>query len=437
MTANAEKTTRQIVGASGFAASGDLDTTDKQTNSWYKKVREMRKHPTIALARQLAVAPLLAADWSVETKDDAPDGAKEFIEAEFIPQRSHLLRTSLYGCLDFGWQPYEKVLTMRDDGKIGFKKLKPLLQDMTTIKVVAENGVFDGMQQDGNTGNAVALDVDECLLVNINVEGTNWYGCGAMEAIEPTYDSWQTADKSNKQYDKKIAGAHWVVHYPPGQTPVGSTVMDNFEIAKTMLARLEASGSMVLPRWVEGQLDSLMGDNGIDTAWKVELLSADASTGAGFIDRLRYLDANICRAYGLPERAVIEGEFGTKAEAEAHADFAITNMQLRLDGIIEQYNWHGVNHLLRLNYGPKTENSVFIKAAPLTDLALQFLREVYKALIGNEQLATAEVDNIDFDQLRDRLGLPTLSDAARTEQDLNKPVAALAAFSRGLFPATN
>jgi hypothetical protein len=103
------------------------------------------------------------------------------------------------------------------------------------------------------------------------------------------------------------------------------------------------------------------------------------------------------RAFRLPERAILEGQFGTKAEAEAHADFAITNMELNHLLMVQQYNWHLVNQILRINYGPGTDGLVEIKVAPLTDTAMIFLRALYEKFLASPEGFAQETSLLDFD----------------------------------------
>lgn len=425
-----EEKTRSQVAAGG--ESEELEKAPATSGTFYAKVRLMRKHPTVKLARALAAAPLLASRWSIESNDTAPDGAKELIHTEIIPNRTNLLRHSLFGCMDYGWQSFEKVLKYIEQGenigKVGVRKLKPLIPDKTKILIDPKNGSFAGLLNFDDT----KLEIAECLLVNAEVEGTNWYGIPDMEAVEGPYNEWTISNTANKTYDKKIAGAHWIIHYPPGVSNFQGTETDNYDLAVALLNKLEASGSFVVPRTIEGWVDDLNKDF---DAWKIELITADASASVGFVDRLNYLDKLMVRAYGMPERAVLEGQFGTKAEAEAHADIAITNMELRHEIFIQQYNWYLVNQLLRLNYGPEFENSVWIVAAPIADLALQYLRKVYETFLGNPQGFATEFDNIDMRALRDRIAVPTISDGARAAQDQEAAANAMQNFTKGLIPA--
>lgn len=380
--------------------SDELSQDTKLSGTFFKRIRDMRRHPTIALARQLAVAPLLAAEWSIEEKEGAPPDAKAFIQKQIEPLRIHLLRTSLFGCCDFGFSPYEKVFKVGEQsGLIEIKKVKPLLQDITKVIVDKANGSFLGLKQED-----ITLELPQALLVNIDVEGTYWYGEPTMKAADLPFEWWNICNNANVRYDKKIAGAHWIIHYPPGNSVLNGTKIANDKVAQSLLTALESSGSIAVPRKVEEFVDDL---NKEAKAWEIELLSAYPTSNVAFVERLKYLDALMARALGMPERAILEGQFGTKAEAEAHADFAITNMELRHKIIVQQYNWHLVNQLLRVNYGPEAENTVLIAVAPLTDLTLQYLRATYTKFLDNQEGFGQEFDNVDTEAMRDKLGIPS------------------------------
>ena len=96
----------------------ELQRTSKLTPA---KIRILRKDPTIALIRQLSVAPVLSSPWSIEATKDAPANAKELIEEQMLPVRLHILQKAFYGSIDFGFQPFEKVFTVN---RRGFQVIK-------------------------------------------------------------------------------------------------------------------------------------------------------------------------------------------------------------------------------------------------------------------------------------------------------------------------
>lgn len=394
---------------------GELPRRQQLGVQFYRKAREIRRDPTIRLCRELAMAPLLMAEWEYETSPYAPEGSQQLVEEVMKDLRLPLLRSTLCGMTDYGWQPYEIIADQRADGANGIK-LKPLLQDVTNILVNADDGAFWGLRQDPSVGfNQLSYvylleQYQECFVMSQDVEGTDWYGEPTLKSLEKVYDEGEIINRSARKYDAKVAGTHWVVYYPLGTSTMGGVELDNGEIAKRLLQQAESVGGIVVPRSVVNSLDTLNAAMAQSEAsqWKIELLSDKGSGQTAFIERLKYLDALKARAFGFPERAILEGQFGTKAEAEAHADIAVSNLEVRHAMICQQYNFKLVNVLLEWNYGPEARGTVRIKPSPLADDKRAFLEKLYLQLLANPQAFVTEMSAVDMAQLRDRLGLPEL-----------------------------
>lgn len=402
-----EKTGAQV--RIGRLTEPNLPKTDGGAK-WYKKVREMRRDPTIKMVRQLVVAPVLAAEWSFEEKKSAPPGAVDLLRDTVLPIKNYLLRTSYLGCVDFGWQPYEKVFEYEwDTGLVHVKKFKQLLQDFTEIIVACETGAFAGVEQDID-GTPIRLETQDTLLVSFDVEGTDWYGEAVMRAAEKAYDAWNEVERVSARYDRKIAGSHWVIYYPLGSSDFEGSERPNSFIAQEILNNLYSSGSVIVPSRISDVVDDLNAN--APNAWNIELMTDSGTARSSFIDRARYLDSLKARALGVPERSVLEGQFGTKAEAEAHADFALTNIELRHQELVDTYNWHWVNQWLRLNWGPQAENTVKIVVSPLSDFRRGVIRKVYETLLANPEALAQEISVIDMEALREKMGIPIMAPEA-------------------------
>lgn len=369
---------------------------------YYKKVRLMRKQPTIKLVRALSIAAMSAAKWSVTCTDRAPNGGKENIET-LLSMQTELMDTGLRGIFDFGWQPFEKIwLFDKETMNLRIRKFKPLLQDMTQIMVEAKTGEFAGFKQYSNF-----IGTSNAIIFNQDVEGTYWYGEGTMQAVEFAYNRWMVTDESASRFDKKVSGAHWVIHYPEGRSSYGGTMMDNYSIANLLLNALQGSGSFVVPRTVLAQttdLNSMAGEE----AWLIELKESSGAAQMSFSQRMQYLDTQIVRAAEFPERSILEGQYGTKAEAGEHADFAIARMDFRNKRFMEQFNKQVVNPMLVVNYGEEYADSVKIEIAPIADDKKELLKTIYTGALSNPQLAAAEYSRIDMEAIRDSLQIPTL-----------------------------
>jgi hypothetical protein len=231
------------------------------------------------------------------------------------------------------------------------------------------------------------------------------------------YDDWLLANKVAERYDRKVAGAHWVIYYPRGQTKYNGEMTDNGVIAEELAQRMHAVSGVAVPRSVQEVVDTLGSEAGDleSLQWKIELVSATTNASTAIIDRQKYLDTLKTRAYRFPERAILEGVFGTKAEAEAHADLAITGLDTRHIGLTDQVNRDLVNQTLRLNYGPGYDDKVFLKAAPLTDEAKAFLREIFKGMLADPNIAAG----MDVGALQEKLKIPVLKQVAVGQYDID------------------
>ncbi len=377
------------------------DTLRRSTTEFgtYAAYRLLRKDPTIALGRGLLVSGVLAGSWSVEADAGVPEALTDYV-ATLLPLREQIMRAAVgYGRVDFGWMPFEKIFEVVK-GRITLV-LKPLLHDMTTI-LIDHFGAFNGYRQ-GNVLTAEPIDVpvENCLHIAFDVEGSNHYGVPLLENIRAVQTSWADCDSGAKRYDKKIAGSHFIIHYPPGTTQVDDETVQNADIASQLMKALESSGSMTLPSTTAKFVQELKNK---DVAklyqWNVELISDLSPRQPSFGARLKYLDSLKIRGLILPERSMLEGQFGTKAEAGEHIGLAITGMQEIDKAITRQVNEQLVNHLLTLNFGPDAAGKVRLVAAPLVDMSAAFLRKLYLELVKGD------AGSVDTKSLKEQLSIP-------------------------------
>jgi hypothetical protein len=76
--------------------------------------------------------------------------------------------------------------------------------------------------------------------------------------------------------------------------------------------------------------------------------------------------------------------------------------------ICQTVNWHLINRtLIRPNFGPQFENSVYVVPNPISDAGKTFLRDLFKNLMANPETGLLLTAGIDMDQLQQRLDVPT------------------------------
>ena len=383
--------------------------------SWLRptenQVRNLRKDPTISLVREIIISPAISTPWTVEEREGAPDGAKEEIKEEFFHHRLTLLQDSFLGCIDYGWSPFEIVWGLNRKGKVVPIWFKQLLHEWTWILINIDDGKFWGFSNEPAGGRNSIVGEGKALNFNLEVEGTDWYGVSSLGKTKSIQDKWDSVDKSATRFDQKIAGAHWIVYFPVGKTPfsldpeVAAVDTNNDVIAKRILTTLEANGSTAIPDEVQEWMDDDV-DKNTKGKWRIELLSAGSNVNAQFTDRLKYLDNLKVRAMGIPERAVLEGKFGTKAEADTHAEAGIANIDRKHRMIVQEINKGPVNTFLRVNYGEEAENTVSIQVSPLIDARFSILKESFSRILQDGEGLRGLSELIDARAISEELGVP-------------------------------
>ena len=399
------------VPSAGTSALTDPRLTKYLGTLTYKVIDTLRKDATIALTRELMPGPILAANWnfgpSEEYEDlNGEDSVKEewitFIKNDLMKVRDTFLINSIRGLLDYGWVPYEKVFKKGKDGYIHLHKLKQLVQRYTDIVVDQQTGEFLGFyQEEGFQG--VTVPYEKAFLLNEGVEGTNWYGLSKMHAAQTPVEDWNEANAGANQYDRKIAGSHWLIKYPVGETEYDGVATDNYEIAKKVLNSLESSGGIILPNSLSRFVQDMSEE---DKGWEVSPISDVSARQYSFVARLQYLDKLKVRAMGYPERAILEGNFGTKAEAGVHASIAAVAQDVRHKAICSAINESIVDQLLIINFGPEAEGAVRLSPSPITDATVTFLQNVYKMFCNSPEVVAQEYNTLDMETFREVIGMP-------------------------------
>lgn len=368
----------------------------------YWKARQIRKDPTVALVRACSVAIVQASSWQFNAEGDTPDELVDEVREQLDPLRSELVRTALEANVDYGWAGYEKIFEVEDQ-RVRVRDLKNLLVDFTQILIDPDTGRFLGFEQHAVNGQAVILPAGKSLRVSFRVEGTDWYGQALLENTERHYDQAVDAEDGACRYDKRLAGAHFVVEYPVGTTPLNDEPCDNAEIADAILHTLESSGRMSIPVEIASFASDL---DAAKNAWKVYFLEDKGGRQPTFIERLKYLDTLKVRSLLVPERSILEGQYGTLAEAESHADFAFLVLSMVDQQIAKAVNEQVINQLLAANEGPDAKGIVWVEPSPLIDTAKKYLQQVYATILSNPNAYLDELPTIDTDSLKDALDVP-------------------------------
>ena len=393
----------------------DGELTGTTPYSWATTLKKMKCHPTVKMARFLSIAPVLSAKWTIDIHDDLEsqeEEIREVFEHQILRHRQRLVATALLGLIDWGWSPFEVVW----DG-FDIVKFKPLLQDITHIMIDPGSGDFAGFLQRHNvTGiesikSEVTIPRLTALLFNQWVEAGNLYGESDMKAAEQDWLSSITTDETARRYDTKTAGAHWHIKFPVGESDYNGTLTDHGVIANDILKRLMANGSVATPIGADRQMHDMDIPGAVkdSPAWEINLIESNGNTSSSLNERSKYLDTRIVRAFLQPERSLLEGTHGTKAEAETHGSAAVILAEHRGQQLLESLNTeNGVVHMVSgFHFGEEAVGKIKVVAEPLEQNRKEFLQTLYDKILSTPEGQLLELDNIDFQQLRDFVGVPS------------------------------
>ena len=394
------RTGPQVIGASGLGPLGGPASLAPRLAAGYETYRRMRRDPTIALARALAVAPVVAGKWTVQADADVPQEVRAWIDKQFLTVREPLLETILkHGYVDFGHQGFELIWGLDANGRQCVVRFKPLLPDITEILIDAHGGLA-GLRQKN-----VELTGTRAMLVSFGGEGSNFYGEPLLENVREAWNDWRKANEVAARYDRKIAGAYLVLHYPSfGQgIDQNGAKLDNVYLAQRILDKLEAASGVAI-----GDVPSELapGQDPNQTAWRLEVQGSAGGQQQGFVDRLRYLDSLKVRGMLLPERAILEGQHGTLAESQSQGDLALLQAELVHHHLTREINRQAVDPVLEANWGPAYRGKVRLEAAPLSDANQGFLRQLVTQVLADPKDFADLFHRADWPAIFDAVGLP-------------------------------
>lgn len=399
-----------------YQTSTDDGLLSKRLPATYETYRKISRQPTVAFVAACSMAPALAASWSTGAEDDVPPEVPEFLASTLLPKRQRWLEQILRSQMRYGWSAHEQLIDAVDTPggpRLALVGLKHLLPDLTDVMLDVESGRFAGFRQTRrDTGEIIGLERRESFHSAIGVEGDNLYGTALLESCRLPYGAWVETEAAAERYDKKVAGANALLLYPEGgKTFFNGSEMTNEAIAQILIERLAASSPVAMPRKnVTDQFEQ-------QAQWELTHASDMRGAAGDFATRLKYLDSLLARALIMPERAVFEGQFGTKAESVAQSDWALLFRDLWHRAIVQDVNEQIVDQLLVYNWGPDMAGRAWVVPNPIIDAEQEFFRRVYEGLLVNPLSFDAMVEGIDTDALTDAVKIPKLKRDISAEGD--------------------
>lgn len=379
----------------------------------------MRRFPTVNKVYKLLTAPLLAGVRSIEIVDDAgkPDEAekiKKAATADLLP----ILELAMDGAMEsmhFGHWLQEIIWDQVDD-RTAPVKVRSILPGQAEIHV-------DEFRQ--FTGYKINDEWRDARYAFLSVNDPHIDEVLGYSYNENALSTWFRATKSQENADaveRKAAGIQLILHIMQGvvMKDADGNDVDAATFAQNWMNAAVQGKSVTVPAMAFSK-ESI--ENKPELA-EVPLVKIDTmdwgDTGPALmahLERLQGLDVNIFAAWGVPERAGMESQHGSRADAEAHGNVVISISEHLHTSRCGQWDKQVTSRWQAANF-PGSKVKIKTMPSPLSDPQQTFLQELVIALANNKDAAPKLLANVNERKLLERVETPVV-----TEQEAVKALA--------------
>ena len=409
----------------------------KPTPATIDGFRKMRRHPTIALARSVFCAPIRSASYTLEATRDADAPATKAIlaraKAEVLPVLTGAFADLTYA-LDYGYQAFESVFKpAAAGGGTDLASLKMLLPELTSV-VLDEAGGFDGLMNGPgaapwaptDASRATYLPAEYCAWHAHEREGDNWYGESVLERCRAPYDEWREYSEKRRRYLTMISAPIPWVKYPAETEAkmVGGASLPAYQVAMMLIDSLATCKGIGLPKWDKSYLMDMARasgkapGSGEQTAWEVGILDPGPDRSGAHTEGLRHCEIQMVRAWLLPERAVLEGQHGTKAESGTQASLGLAGAELVSQDMGVTLSVGPLDSWLVFNYGEQARGLLRVKPEQTDPKKAELLSSICKALLGAPVNFADVARLMDFRAVFELLGIPATPELAAGKAEI-------------------
>lgn len=355
--------------------------TSKRTVNQYKK---MRMYPVCWLGINFIKLGLPNVPFNVEC--DESEEIKEVVNKAFSKIWRNMIKDGLE-MLDYGFKTLEVLydvgsITYKDendesitvDNKIILKQPRGLDGETIEILVDDTNGELKGFRQDYEQPRTVLVKDRKSLVFTNNLESGNYWGISALEPIYPFwYDAIINRQLGMRFLERKGTGL-FVGHYPPGTTETTGGDKDNQDIMQELLNGIMEGTTITLP--------TDMDENG-NQKWSVDVLEPGDRTDS-FIAKANYIDEKILHGLVIPEKALTQGEIGSRASVETFKNSFLERKQEVLNTMVDQINRSILKYFVELNFGPNIDCKII--PGRLDDSSKELANNIAEKLIERGSL---------------------------------------------------
>lgn len=380
---------------------------------------EIEKDANVALAQEIAKAPIRSAEHTVETDEDVTnDEIAPFVDSQFKRVKTDIMKSCLEAVMK-GYTPNEIVYKI-DDGRIVIERVKQLSKKMTQVVTEKETGRLAGLKNKKET-----ILFPNCFIYTHDIRDENYYGRGRFENIRRAYRNVLRADTRSADYMDKVCPVIPMVQYPQGRSiDATGREVDNYEIAMATVRDLCRSKGVVMPNTLVKVIKEMISagvrfDADMMKPWSLDILQTTGRHGGEIVELKNMHVRDIYRGLYVLERIATEGVHGTKAESGEHASIYRLIADHVLSEIYACIQAQIIDPLVRFNFGIEFVGRVRIQPQSLVDNTRQLIEAILRDLFGKNY--DAVLANLDLGKMMDKAGLPKREDLVNPEQqrDLN------------------
>lgn len=374
-----------------------------------REIEEIRSYPTVAYCIYIMTIIGDSSEWTVEADEDVPMEAVNLVQKFIKENKTEVWRTGIEGWITHGYTAYEKVfrceVNKEGNYRVTIERLKPLLPEYVLINMDADRG-FDGITVD--LPRRVDLTPEKSLVLTNEKQGDDLRGRPILRSVKEGAAGARVSLEGMLHYEEKLAkGPKYKVTYPYGaEEDENGNLVRNVDKARNFVRDIENSCFALLPRRKNinpSQSTSNQSD------YDIEMFPQDSITG-NFINDLMYLDKLIVRAFGFPERSILEGLFGTKADAENGTDFLVLRVEYLVRSMVDQLNRFVIDQLMNVNY-TGLAGRVRINPGTIDKRDLKRISDVLNNVINSQYGQAVVLPTFDVDAMLDTVSIPRLRES--------------------------
>jgi len=393
----------------GAKSVADLIEPNQESKAFGERVEEMNTDYQIAFSNFVIAANVAAVQVSISVENG--DGQKSNTLQQKLQKLWERSVTSMMPSVGFGRVAFEKGYQFDAAGPVTYiDKLEPMEYQDSKLRLT-EDHKFNGFMVKVSDDKWMPVERQNAWWLTINATAKNPHGISHYKgAVEKAWENKCYSMHNRKTYVRRFAIRGGVMRGP--ETVVDERTGQQVSGAERALAALEAlysGGTFYASN--EPHHDQRFADKG-EYEWMFDEANTTDLDPTPILNVIEKDDVAILRAFGIPEKTVIEGE--------AVGSFAMVSEQMMtlfalVDSFVSQwvesFQSYVVEPSRELNYGTGPGPTFTIHAVKLSNRPDSFVVQLVEALAANPQFSTVLLSGgVDLRDMLSKLGIPVSTD---------------------------